>query len=86
MIYIIGRWLSSRETGCYRNQLSCLVSRPSPSHIAGDAFSRYGKGRGHPAGLNYGDCLSYAVAKQLGIPLLFKGNDFIHTDITSAFP
>jgi ribonuclease VapC len=55
-------------------------------HIAGDAFSRYGKGRGHPAGLNYGDCLSYAVAKQLGIPLLFKGNDFIHTDITSAFP
>jgi ribonuclease VapC len=48
------------------------------------AFSRYGKGRGHPAGLNMGDCFAYAAAKTLRIPLLFKGDDFTHTDIPSA--
>lgn len=49
-----------------------------------DAFRRYGKGRGHPAQLNYGDCMSYAVARVLGLPLLFKGRDFSHTDIRPA--
>lgn len=44
------------------------------------AFRRYGKGR-HPAGLNMGDCFAYACAKSLSVPLLFKGNDFVHTDI-----
>lgn len=47
------------------------------------AFSRFGKGR-HPAGLNYGDCFAYALASQLGEPLLFKGEDFGKTDITPA--
>lgn len=47
------------------------------------AFSRFGKGR-HPAGLNYGDCFAYALATQLGEPLLFKGDDFGKTDITAA--
>lgn len=50
------------------------------------AFSgwlRYGKGR-HPAGLNYGDCFSYALAKQHNEPLLFKGNDFALTDVLPA--
>ncbi len=47
------------------------------------AFVRYGKGR-HPAGLNFGDCFSYALAKRLGAPLLFKGDDFSKTDIPSA--
>jgi len=69
-----------------RPRVQCVPFTLAMYHVAGDAFSRYGKGRGHPAGLNYGDCLSYAVAKQLRIPLLFKGDDFIHTDITSAFP
>jgi ribonuclease VapC len=50
-----------------------------------DAFSVYGKGRGHPAGLNFGDCLAYALAKVCAEPLLFKGNDFSHTDIQTAF-
>jgi len=45
------------------------------------AFSRYGKGRGHPAQLNLGDCFAYAVARTRDIPLLYKGNDFSHTDI-----
>lgn len=45
------------------------------------AFSRYGKGRGHPAQLNIGDCFAYAVARTRNMPLLYKGNDFSHTDI-----
>ncbi|MEW6633470.1 MAG: type II toxin-antitoxin system VapC family toxin [Pseudomonadota bacterium] len=45
------------------------------------AFSGYGKGRGHPARLNLADCLSYASAKNRGIPLLYKGSDFSHTDL-----
>jgi ribonuclease VapC len=44
------------------------------------AFSRFGKGR-HPAGLNFGDCFSYALAQVEGEPLLFKGNDFSQTDV-----
>jgi len=48
--------------------------------LARSAFSRFGKGR-HRAGLNYGDCFSYAAAMLLGEPLLSKGDDFIHTDV-----
>jgi|ERR1700722_3808020 len=48
--------------------------------IAGRAFKKYGKGR-HPAKLNFGDCVSYALAKDTGEPLLFKGTDFGKTDI-----
>jgi ribonuclease VapC len=47
------------------------------------AFTQYGKGR-HPAALNFGDCCSYALAKLLNLPLLFKGNDFSQTDILQA--
>ncbi len=49
-----------------------------------DAFARYGKGRGHPAQLNLGDCFAYAVAKNNKTALLFKGEDFDKTDISSA--
>jgi ribonuclease VapC len=49
--------------------------------IALSAFSRYGKGRGHPAQLNLGDCFAYAVAKNHRTTLLFKGDDFSKTDI-----
>ena len=48
------------------------------------AFVAYGRGSGHPAGLNFGDLFSYALAKVRGVPLLFKGNDFSQTDIQSA--
>lgn len=56
-----------------------------PAHwpVALDAFARYGKGR-HPAALNFGDCLSYAIAKVADAPLLFVGDDFAQTDITPA--
>lgn len=49
--------------------------------LAVQAFSDYGKGRGHPAQLNLADCLSYACAKNRKMPLLYKGNDFAHTDL-----
>jgi len=48
------------------------------------AFARYGKGRGHPAQLNLGDCFAYAAATTNSVPLLFKGNDFSKTDIAVA--
>ena len=47
------------------------------------AFSRFGRGR-HPAALNYGDCFSYALAKVLASPLLYKGADFAQTDIATV--
>ena len=53
------------------------------TYTAMDARVRYGKGR-HPAGLNYGDCFSYALATVMGEPLLFKGDDFTETDIVPA--
>ncbi|MEI6830330.1 MAG: type II toxin-antitoxin system VapC family toxin [Synechococcaceae cyanobacterium ELA445] len=49
------------------------------------AFRRFGKGR-HRAGLNLGDCFSYALAQSRAAPLLYKGDDFIHTDLASAIP
>lgn len=51
---------------------------------ARDALLRFGRGSGSPARLNYGDCFSYAAAKVTGEPLLFKGDDFVHTDVESA--
>ena len=54
------------------------------ARIAREAYRDFGKGSGHKAGLNFGDCFAYALAKSTGEDLLFKGNDFGHTDITSA--
>ena len=53
------------------------------AHLARQAFLDFGKGR-HAAGLNFGDCFAYALAKFTGEPLLFKGEDFKKTDIPSA--
>ncbi len=52
--------------------------------LAKAAYAEFGRGSGHAAKLNMGDCFSYALAKALDLPLLFKGNDFGHTDIASA--
>ncbi len=52
--------------------------------FATDAFLRFGKGQGHPAQLNFGDCMAYALAKALDVPLLYVGDDFARTDIPSA--
>ena len=56
---------------------------PAHADIAIEAFRRFGRGR-HKAGLNMGDCFSYALARALDIPLLFKGDDFARTDIKVA--
>lgn len=57
---------------------------PDIAALALDAFARYGKGQGHPAQLNMGDCFAYAVAKKQDAPLLFKGDDFGKTDIRTV--
>ncbi len=49
--------------------------------VARAAYRDFGKGSGHPAGLNFGDCFAYALAVEAGEPLLFKGDDFGHTDV-----
>jgi len=54
------------------------------ARLASQAYADFGNGSGHPAGLNFGDCLSYALALDLREPLLWKGNDFGHTGIQSA--
>jgi ribonuclease VapC len=54
------------------------------ARLARQAYADFGKGSGHPAGLNFGDCLSYALALDLREPLLWKGNDFGHTGIQFA--
>jgi ribonuclease VapC len=54
------------------------------ARLARDAYARYGKGVGSPGVLNYGDCLSYGVARDLGERLLFKGDDFPNTDISAV--
>ena len=64
-----------------------LVIEPvteSQARIAREAYRDFGRGSGHPAGLNLGDCFAYALARAFNEPLLFKGGDFIHTDVVSA--
>lgn len=51
------------------------------ARIAREAYRDFGKGSGHPAQLNFGDCFAYALAKVTDEPLLFKGDDFVHTDL-----
>jgi len=52
--------------------------------VARQAYRDYGRGSGHPANLNFGDCFSYALARAKHEPILFKGNDFCHTDLRAA--
>lgn len=52
--------------------------------LARFAYARYGKGRGHPARLNFGDCISYALAQAVVEPLAFVGDDFQHTDLDTV--
>jgi ribonuclease VapC len=57
---------------------------PEQARTARQAYRDYGKGSGHPANLNFGDCFSYALARDKREPILFKGDDFIHTDLRPA--
>ena len=62
-----------------------IAVTPQQAEIAVGAYRRFGRGR-HRASLNIGDCFSYALAVATGHPLLFKGDDFTHTDIRAALP
>ena len=64
-------------------QVTTVPVDEAQATVALTAWRRFGKGR-HPAGLDFGDCFSYALAKVLGAPLLFKGGDFALTDVSSA--
>lgn len=66
-----------------RLELEVVPLSDDQAKLAIEAFRHFGKGR-HPAGLNYGDCFSYALSKATGEPLLFKGGDFSQTDIKRA--
>jgi ribonuclease VapC len=67
----------------YRAAIEPIVVDPDQMEIARLAWRRFGKGR-HPAGLNYGDCFAYALAKSRDLPLLFQGDDFSQTDIAAV--
>jgi ribonuclease VapC len=68
------------EQACIR----VVALTDTDAHGALAAYARYGKGRGHPAQLNMGDCFAYACARAHDVPLLFIGDDFSRTDIPSA--
>lgn len=74
-------WVAELES---RPSFEIASITPEVAHIAADAARTYGKGSGHPAQLNFGDCLSYAVAKSRDLPLLYVGHDFRQTDIHSV--
>jgi len=61
--------------------ISIVPVTENQAQIAREAYRDFGKGSGHPANLNFGDCFAYALAKESGEPLLFKGDDFAHTDV-----
>lgn len=64
--------------------ITVVEMSPRAAEIACDAYRRYGKGVGKPGMLNFGDCLSYGIARAMREPLLFKGDDFAATDVEAA--
>lgn len=68
----------------HRANIDIVPFDSEQAELARIAWRRYGKGNNHPAQLNFGDCFAYALSKMSGEPLLFKGNDFSHTDIKPA--
>jgi ribonuclease VapC len=67
-----------------RARISIEPLTAAQAKIARQAYRDYGKGSGHPAKLNFGDCFSYALARDKREPLLYKGDDFVHTDLRPA--
>jgi ribonuclease VapC len=65
-------------------KIEIIAVSAKQANLARKAFQRFGRGR-HPARLNFGDCFAYALAKDSGAPLLFKGEDFSQTDIAVAY-
>jgi ribonuclease VapC len=69
---------------CESITLKFIPLEEKQMRIAREAYRDFGKGSGHKAQLNFGDCFAYALAKATGETLLFKGHDFSHTDVASA--
>jgi ribonuclease VapC len=78
---IVGRRL---DDFCTQAPVVLVAVDEFQARIAREAYRDFGKGSGHAARLNFGDCFAYALAKTAGEPLLYKGTDFSRTDITSA--
>jgi ribonuclease VapC len=76
--------LEAMQELCASLSLNIVPVDAEQSRIGYEAFRRYGRGSRHPANLNFGDCFAYALAKTRKLPLLFKGDDFVHTDIEPA--
>ncbi|HTT98053.1 MAG TPA: type II toxin-antitoxin system VapC family toxin [Rhizomicrobium sp.] len=72
------------DTLCERIEMVVVPFDEIHARIARNAYREFGKGSGHKAQLNFGDCFAYALAKVTGEPLLYKGKDFQHTDVASA--
>ena len=82
----VGVVIDARQPGSFDRFVNALDVEVVPfdieqANIAREAYRQFGKGSGHQAQLNFGDCLSYATAVALEQPLLFKGEDFLHTDV-----
>ena len=87
--------IDARKIPALSNQIEEILDRydiyveyvtAEQARIARQAYRDFGKNSGSPANLNFGDCFSYALARTKREPLLFKGNDFIHTDVRPAVP
>lgn len=72
------------DTFCRRAAIERVDVTPAQADLARQAYRDYGRGSGHAAALNFGDCFSYALARESGDRLLFKGNDFSLTDIEAV--
>ena len=69
------------QSWLHEARISTVPIDPEVGALASAAHARFGKGTGHPARLNLGDCFAYAMAKQHQVPLLYKGDDFAQTDL-----
>jgi ribonuclease VapC len=85
--------VDARKSPALSNRVEELIERfniviepvtAEQARVARQAYRDYGKGSSHPANLNFGDCFAYALARVKREPLLYKGDDFVHTDIRKA--
>jgi ribonuclease VapC len=78
--------VASRRLDQLLDEMGALIEpvTADQARIARAAYRDYGRGSGHPARLNYGECFAYALARDVGEPLLFKGDDFRHTDVDAV--
>lgn len=85
IMFVRKGWEGTRDLDLVIAKYHIAITEVTPDHAetARRAFMKYGKGV-HPARLNFGDCFAYALAKDTGEPLLFKGEDFSRTDVAAA--